>query len=122
MNPNTWGRWPLLLGAVVCLAVAVTLFTQVQTAEGRVLAAFALVVLGSVLLGAFVYSEGAGNTNKKELVTDLEAPPPADPLARYFEPSTPPPAEAPKMGATGPDNLTPRYAGQPIDPGTVYRP
>ena len=66
IDPGQWRRWPLLLGAAVCLAVAVTLFLRVDTPEGKVLAGFGTFTLAAALLGAFIYSEGTGPTNDRE--------------------------------------------------------
>jgi drug/metabolite transporter (DMT)-like permease len=46
------GRWPFLAGAVLAFAGAVLLLTESQ--DGREVGAAALLVAGSVMLGAFV--------------------------------------------------------------------
>lgn len=53
-------RWPLLLGAALCIAIGVYLLTTTGTAEDGQFAAFALLLLGSVLAGAFIVSERKG--------------------------------------------------------------
>lgn len=123
---DRFSRWPLLIGANVCLAAAIALFTAVQTPEGKVLAAIGLVVLGSALLGAFIYSEGAtSKRNAAGLPPDtLPAMPApvreAGGLARFF---TPPPApwSSPTPPQTGPDNYAQQYAGPPLDAAEVWR-
>ena len=59
-------KWPLLLGAVACIAASVALFVKAPSTDGRAVSALALVLLGAVLLGAFVYSEGAKPNQKRE--------------------------------------------------------
>lgn len=46
------GQWPLLLGAVVCLALGVWLVSRVP--NGALGAAIVLLTLGALLLGAFL--------------------------------------------------------------------
>lgn len=50
MRPG-WERWPLLAGATLCIAAAVALL---EGSAGREFAAIVLIVVGSVLLGAFI--------------------------------------------------------------------
>jgi drug/metabolite transporter (DMT)-like permease len=64
------GRWPLLLGAGIAWGVAFYVYRQTgDPDDGRSLA-FALTVIGSVLVGAFVYdlasSRGSTRNNKED--------------------------------------------------------
>lgn len=53
-----WSRWPLLLGAALCLGVAVRILATIDDDGAASLSALILTVAGSVLLGAFIYSQG----------------------------------------------------------------
>lgn len=57
MTPDL-NRWPLLLGAALCIGVGVYLLTETGTAEDGQFAAFALLLLGSMLVGAFIRDQG----------------------------------------------------------------
>ena len=48
----------MLLGAALCLGVAVRIFDTIDDDGAASLAALILTVAGSVLLGAFIYSQG----------------------------------------------------------------
>ncbi len=47
-------RWPLLLGAAICIGVGVWMLRQTGTQEDEQFAAFALLLVGAVLVGAFI--------------------------------------------------------------------
>ena len=66
IDPEHWRRWPLLLGAAVCLAVATVVLAAVDSLEGKLLIAMSLIVLGASLMGAFVYSEGTHDSRNDE--------------------------------------------------------
>jgi hypothetical protein len=51
-------RWPLLLGAILCIGLGVWLLTQRGTAEDGQFAAFALLLIGAILTGAFIKDQG----------------------------------------------------------------
>ncbi len=64
---SDWRPWPMLAGAIVCLTSAVAL------AENREAAAEALLVIGAVLLGAWiVLLTIAGHTGQADVPPDDE--------------------------------------------------
>jgi hypothetical protein len=68
-----WRPWPMLAGAVICLTSAVAL------AENREAAAEALLVLGALLIGAWiVLLTLAGHTGQAKLEVE-DDPPQEDP-------------------------------------------
>ena len=66
IDPGQWRRWPLLLGAAVCLAVATVVLANVDSLEGKLLIAMSLIVLGAALMGAFIYSEASTPPRQEE--------------------------------------------------------
>lgn len=58
VTPLKWGKWPLLLAAALCLGVAVRILDGISDDGAASLAAIILTVAGSVLLGAFIHSQG----------------------------------------------------------------
>jgi hypothetical protein len=51
---DTLGRWPLLLGATVLFALAV--YEETQPGQEARLVAFSALMVGAILLGAWVWS------------------------------------------------------------------
>ena len=51
-------RWPLLLGAALSIAGGVWLLTTTDVAGDKQFAAFTLILIGAVLVGAFVREGG----------------------------------------------------------------
>ena len=47
-------RWPFLLGAALCVTAGVILLLETGAEENEQVAALILLVLGAVLLGAFI--------------------------------------------------------------------
>lgn len=55
MSPD-WSRWPLLIAAVIGIGSGVSLLQGSEQAQARLFAAYVLILLGSVSLGAFIES------------------------------------------------------------------
>jgi 4-amino-4-deoxy-L-arabinose transferase-like glycosyltransferase len=50
------GKWPMLLGAVLCFLGAIALYQQTGDPDDGRTAAAVLVVVGCILIGAFIAS------------------------------------------------------------------
>lgn len=69
-----WRPWPMLAGAVVCITTAVALV------ENREAAAEALLVIGAILIGAWiVLLTLAGHTGQAAVLELQDDPPSEDP-------------------------------------------
>lgn len=55
MSPD-WSRWPLLTAALVGIGFGVSLLQGSEQAQAREFAAYVLILLGGVSLGAFIES------------------------------------------------------------------
>lgn len=51
--PNL-SRWPLMLGAATCIGIAVYILLRTDDPFDEIFAAIILIVIGSVLVGAFI--------------------------------------------------------------------